>query len=576
MSRHNRSLRRATGRRSLESASTAGGGQVSSAPREPSRIFLAIEPVAAGDGNHDAPAIPPKEFRLFRDGVNPSTKGDFLFDDKARKLVLAAIASWANRYPFDWGHGMLKNDHVDPAEGGKAAGQFTPALRGKELWATECNWTPKAREMIGNREWCYFSPAFNVDGDERVVELINCALTNLPAMHDIEPLVACSVVPYGAAPFVDSPWDGDAAVGRLRTWAGVDGEKPTPAQWKKYAKGFAIVRGSGDKLGDFALPHHDIVDGRFVTNIHGVDAARAALSGARGGVKDISPAERKAALAHLNRHRDAYDRQQKNKSPAAQTRAASRTHMDKEALHKAIHAMHEKMHGKMHDAEAKAALDEKLDEMSLAECQSYHDKLMGFMPKPAKDEPDGDEPEKPADKPKADAKKDKADGDGEKEDDEDEKRDRKASRSTDSDSVWLARIAAQDAKIAAMEAEKVADKRTALLDRALSDKKISPAERKGKGERGEFIASLSMDQLAKFISASKPLIDGETTQPTDGAHARNDGSRAIKVALSKGEAETTVTLDPGAVKICEETNGDIIELARQVGLQQRNARARMS
>ena len=35
----------------------------------------------------------PDEFCVFKAGLNPSTKGTFLFDDKAQKLVMEAYAS---------------------------------------------------------------------------------------------------------------------------------------------------------------------------------------------------------------------------------------------------------------------------------------------------------------------------------------------------------------------------------------------------------------------------------------------------------------------------------------------------
>ncbi len=156
------------------------------------KIYLDIVPRVAGTNPED-PATPPKEFRLFRKGVNSSEKGDFTFDDAAAESVMEKAAEWGNRYPFDYCHMMLaSHDAPDPAEAGKAAGWFTPQLRDGELWACEISWTAKAASYIACKEYVYFSPAFNVDGDDRVQELTNVALTNLPAMHDINQLVAAS------------------------------------------------------------------------------------------------------------------------------------------------------------------------------------------------------------------------------------------------------------------------------------------------------------------------------------------------------------------------------------------------
>jgi phage I-like protein len=111
-------------------------------------------------------------------------------------------------------------------------------------------------------------------------------------------------VPYEAHPIHEGAWDADAAVKRLRSWAGVDGDDPGEEAWRKYEKGFAVVRGAGDKLGDFALPHQDVVNGRLVTVPAGVSAAIGALNGARGEMS-LPESVRTAALKHLEQHREA-------------------------------------------------------------------------------------------------------------------------------------------------------------------------------------------------------------------------------------------------------------------------------
>jgi hypothetical protein len=111
-------------------------------------------------------------------------------------------------------------------------------------------------------------------------------------------------VEYASHPIHESSWDADAAVGRLRSWAGVDVEKPSAGAWSKYRQGFAIVRGDPENLGSYILPHHDVVDGKLVTIPAGVSAAIGALHGARAGGVDAPAAVRAAALKHLEQHRD--------------------------------------------------------------------------------------------------------------------------------------------------------------------------------------------------------------------------------------------------------------------------------
>lgn len=54
-------------------------------------------------------------------------------------------------------------------------------------------WTPKAAKELTDGEWLYFSPAFsNEEKTGRILELINIALTNIPATRGMTPLVAAS------------------------------------------------------------------------------------------------------------------------------------------------------------------------------------------------------------------------------------------------------------------------------------------------------------------------------------------------------------------------------------------------
>jgi len=134
---------------------------------------------------------PPQDFRIFPAGSFETTKGTFLFDGQAARSVMAAVADWGNDYCVDYAHSMLGFFNVDPAKSMKAAAWFTPQLRQGELWATAVRWNDEARSMLGKREARYVSPAFNIeDGDDnRISELINVALTNIPATKKQTPLV---------------------------------------------------------------------------------------------------------------------------------------------------------------------------------------------------------------------------------------------------------------------------------------------------------------------------------------------------------------------------------------------------
>lgn len=148
------------------------------------RASLSIE-LLAKDGQS------PKEFRIFAAGTFDTTKGPFTFDGKSAQSVMAAVADWGNDYCVDYGHSMLSFFNVDPAKAMKAAGWFKPTLRDGELWASDVQWTDDADKMILAREARYISPAFDFDREDRhITELVNCALTNIPAIKKQMPLVA--------------------------------------------------------------------------------------------------------------------------------------------------------------------------------------------------------------------------------------------------------------------------------------------------------------------------------------------------------------------------------------------------
>lgn len=150
------------------------------------RLFVELLAHTAEDGT----PVAPTEFRIFRKGHNDSEKGVFKFSDVSCERVMAAAKKYANDLSIDYGHGMFAFISVDPAQAGKAAGWFKPEVREGELWASQVSWTPQAKQMLLDREYRYISPAFDHSEDGEIHTLRNVALTNIPALHDLEPLMA--------------------------------------------------------------------------------------------------------------------------------------------------------------------------------------------------------------------------------------------------------------------------------------------------------------------------------------------------------------------------------------------------
>lgn len=98
-----------------------------------------------------------------------------------------------------------------------------------------------------------------------------------------------AVTPFGDLPLADRQraWDSDAAIGRVREWAGAngDGDLSDPDVQATYKQAFFWYDSTdADLLGSYKLPFADIIDGRLIAVPRGIFAAAGAMRGARGGV----------------------------------------------------------------------------------------------------------------------------------------------------------------------------------------------------------------------------------------------------------------------------------------------------
>lgn|GEM_PF-6270313 len=132
----------------------------------------------------------PTEFRIFKAGENPSEKGTFIFDEKAALSVMEQYVALGKPMLLDFNHGTTFD--TPTPEQAIAAGEFTPEVRNGELWARDVKWSDRAKAFLSAGEYRLFSPFFTHDKDKHVERLVNVALTNLPALNGIEPLVAAN------------------------------------------------------------------------------------------------------------------------------------------------------------------------------------------------------------------------------------------------------------------------------------------------------------------------------------------------------------------------------------------------
>ena len=104
----------------------------------------------------------PTEICLFKSGTTETSKGQFLCDATAAKFTIDNVKAHYGEAltNFDYGHGQV--GFVQTADSAKSAGWAKLAERDGALWATET---------------------------KRITNLVNVALTNLPATKGPRPIV---------------------------------------------------------------------------------------------------------------------------------------------------------------------------------------------------------------------------------------------------------------------------------------------------------------------------------------------------------------------------------------------------
>jgi phage I-like protein len=130
----------------------------------------------------------PDEIQVIPFGSHTTSKGDFVSDAQSQALVIAEYEVRQNDMVIDYEHQTLLD--VQAPAAGWVKGRIGLEDRGEAgIWA-KVDWTDKAREYIANREYRYVSPVFSVrKSDNRVVALLNVALTNQPNIDGMVPIV---------------------------------------------------------------------------------------------------------------------------------------------------------------------------------------------------------------------------------------------------------------------------------------------------------------------------------------------------------------------------------------------------
>lgn len=128
----------------------------------------------------------PAEFQVLPEGkIEINGAPPAYLDEGAARKVIAFFKARGNDMVIDYEHQTLKDGQAP------AAGWIKDlAWKGKDgLWAV-VEWTKKAKDYLENREYRYFSPVIYVSAPERLVtSLVSVALTNLPAINNLIPII---------------------------------------------------------------------------------------------------------------------------------------------------------------------------------------------------------------------------------------------------------------------------------------------------------------------------------------------------------------------------------------------------
>jgi phage I-like protein len=140
----------------------------------------------------------PVSIRIFKPGSNLDVRGmDAVYDPKDAARIMKANNRSDGKVPFDIAHGATSGGNSNPEMHESVAwGDLRCDKSG--IWLDDIEWSPSMRAKLLDKRFRYYSPTFLVDQDElkrtkgkkaRITDIMTCALTNIPATLDIDPIV---------------------------------------------------------------------------------------------------------------------------------------------------------------------------------------------------------------------------------------------------------------------------------------------------------------------------------------------------------------------------------------------------
>jgi phage I-like protein len=147
-----------------------------------------------------------------RDG-RPTDASAWHIDAKIARVLITAANARITPYVIDYDHQtMLAQTNGQPAP---AAGWFSKVewREGVGLFATDVQWTPRAKDMIEAGEYRFISPVIGYDKTGAVTALYMAAITNNPAIDGMsEVLLAAASAHFSASQHLPQPHNQENSV----------------------------------------------------------------------------------------------------------------------------------------------------------------------------------------------------------------------------------------------------------------------------------------------------------------------------------------------------------------------------
>lgn len=147
--------------------------------------------------------FPAGEFRA-EDG-RPAECAAWVMTAANAAALTAAAAARRTPYVLDYEHQTLSA--ATSGQPAPAAGWFKTLewREGDGLYATDVTWTARAAAMVAADEYRFISPVFQYDQSGQVVQLLNAALTNYPALDGMDAVMLAAASRLAASLTTEEP-----------------------------------------------------------------------------------------------------------------------------------------------------------------------------------------------------------------------------------------------------------------------------------------------------------------------------------------------------------------------------------